>query len=206
MRSTVWFLVGALGLATGATSAVAQPVDGSGLSLPQFEGRIRLGMSVTAGPLDAAVGAESSRFSAASVLGDYYFTRSSTQAGDTSGFRATSGVFLGSRLGSWGGPDLAPPGGSAFAVETHRFSLSSASALLSSDAADSGTVPYVGLGYSGSSAKGGWGFSADLGLMALDPGGVARLGRNLGAGQSLEETLREMRLSPILQLGVSYSF
>ncbi|MEO8122938.1 MAG: hypothetical protein ABI633_02715 [Burkholderiales bacterium] len=203
MRSTVWFLVGALGLATGAT---AQPVDGSGLSLPQFQGRIRLGMSVTAGPLDAAVGAESSRLSAASVFGDYYFARSAPQAGEASGFRATSGVFLGSRLGSWGGPELSAPGGSAFAIETHRFSLLSASALQSPDVADSGAVPYVGLGYSGSSAKGGWGFSADLGLMALNPGSVVRFGRNLGAGQSLDETLRDMRLSPMLQLGVSYSF
>ncbi len=206
MRSTVWFLVGALGLATGATGARAQPVDGSGLSLPQFQGRIRLGVSVTAGPLDAAAGAESSRLSAASVFGDYYFARSAPRAGDASGFRATSGVFLGSRLGSWGGPDLSAPGSSAFAVEMHRFSLLSAAALQSPDTADGAAVPYVGLGYSGTSAKGGWGFSADMGMMALNPGGVVRFGRSLGAGQSLEETLRDMRLSPMLQLGVSYSF
>lgn len=203
MRSTVWFLAGALGL---ATAAWAQPVDGSGLAMPQFQGRIRLGMSVTAGPFGAAVGAQASRLSSASVLGDYYFARSTAQAGDTSGFRATSGVFLGSRLGSWGGPDLSVPGGNTFAVETHRFSLLSASALQSPDAADSGAVPYVGLGYSGSSTKGGWGFSADLGLMALNPGGVVRFGRSLSTGQSLDETLRDMRLSPMLQLGVSYSF
>ena len=42
--------------------------------------------------------------------------------------------------------------------------------------------------------------------MALNPGGVVRFGRNLGGGQTLEETLRDMRLSPMLQLGVSYSF
>lgn len=202
MRSAVWFLMGALGL---ACAAKAQPVDGSGLAPPQFQGRVRLGMSVSANPLDAAVGTESSRLSAARVLGDYYFSIAAPQAGDASGFRATSGVFLGSRLGTWGGPDLSLPGG-GFTVETHRFSLSSASTLQSPDGADGGAVPYVGLGYSGSSAKGGWSFSADLGLMALNPGGVVRFGRNLGGGQTLEETLRDMRLSPLLQLGVSYSF
>jgi len=55
-------------------------------------------------------------------------------------------------------------------------------------------------------AKGGWGFSADLGLLALNPASAVRFGRSLGAGQSLEDTLREMRLSPVLQLGASYSF
>lgn len=201
MRSTCWFVVGALGLATGA---IAQTVDGDGLSPPQLQGRIRLGMSVTAGPLDLAGEAQTSRLSAASVLGDYYFARSESPAGDASGFRVTSGMLLGSRLGSWGGPGVAVAGGGAFTVETHRFSLLSASALQSADAADGGTVPYLGLGYSGSSVKGGWGFSADVGMLALNPGSVVRFGHS--AGQSLEETLRDMRLSPMLQLGVSYSF
>lgn len=200
MRSTLWFLVGALGLATGA---MAQTIEGDGLSPPQFQGRIRLGMSVAAGPLDLAGGAPGSRLSAASVLGDYYFARSESPAGDASGFRVTSGMLLGSRLGSWGGPGVSASG-AAFTVETHRFSLLSASALQSPDAADSGTVPYLGLGYSDSSMKGGWGFSADVGMLALNPGSIVRFGN--GAGQSLEETLRNMRLSPMLQLGVSYSF
>lgn len=203
MRSTVLFLVGALGLTTAVT---AQPVDGSGLSMPEFQGRIRLGMSVVSDPHDAGAGAESSRLSAASVFGDYYFTRSQTSAGDSSGFRATSGMLLGSRIGSWGGPGISASGSSAFTVESHRFSLLNASALQSPDVGDNGAVPYVGLGYSGSSVKGGWGFSADLGLLALNAGGVARFGRSLSEGQSLDDTLREMRLSPMLQLGVSYSF
>lgn len=204
MRSTTWLMVGALSFATAAT---AQTVDADGLAIPQFQGRIRLGMSVAAGPLDAGIGAESGRLSAASVLGDYYFARSAPLAGEASGFRVTSGVLLGSRLGSWGGPALAVPGASAFIVEAHRFSLLSSPALQSPDAWDGGAVPYLGVGYSGSSVKSGWGFSADLGLMALHPGAAAGFGRGLGAGgPSLEETLRDIRLSPMLQLGVSYSF
>ena len=204
MRNTAWLMVGALSFATAAT---AQTVDADGLEMPQFQGRIRLGMSVSAGPLDPGVGADSSRLSAASVLGDYYFARSAPLAGEASGFRVTSGVFLGSRLGSWGGPALVVPGASAFIVEAYRFSLLSSPALQSPDASDGGAVPYLGIGYSGSSVKSGWGFSADLGLMALRPGAAIGFGRALGAGgPSLEETLRDIRLSPILQLGVSYSF
>ena len=39
-------------------------------------------------------------------------------------------------------------------------------------------------------------------LIAQSPGGVLRLGR----GQSLDDVVRELRLEPVLQLGVSYSF
>lgn len=202
MRSTAWIVIGALGL---VTAAVAQTIDGDGLSLPQFQTRVRLGISVPASALDAGLGTESSRLSSASVLGDYYFARSAAPDGQTSGFRATSGVLLGSRLGSWGGPAIAAPGASAFMVETQRFSLLTSPALQSPDGG--GAVPYFGFGYSGASVKGGWGFSADLGLMALHPGAAVGFGRGLGAGgPSLEETLRDIRLSPMLQLGVSYSF
>lgn len=202
MRNTVWLMAAALGFATAAT---AQPVDYSGLEMPQFQGRIRLGMSVPAGSPSLGIGAGSSRLAAASVLGDYYFARSAPLAGEVSGFRITSGVLLGSRLGSWGGPALAARGENAFMVETHRFSLSSSPALQSPDAWDGGAVPYLGVGYSGSSVKSGWGFSADLGLTAGHPGAVLGFGRG-AAGPSLEETLRDIRLSPMLQLGVSYSF
>jgi hypothetical protein len=65
-------------------------------------------------------------------------------------------------------------------------------------------VPYVGLGYSGLTGRGGWGFAADVGVMALH-GDSVRFGRLSGA-QSLDDLLRDLRLTPVLQLGVSYSF
>ncbi|MCB2021328.1 MAG: hypothetical protein M9915_17085 [Rhizobacter sp.] len=200
MRRLGCWLLGTLGL---ASAAWAQPVQGDGLSLPQLQGRVRLGMSATAAPLAPADGA--SRISGASLLGDYYFGRTELRDGDVAGFRATSGVFLGSRLGMWGGTGAQGLSSAAFSVETQTFGLASA-AVGSSYDADGGAVPYFGLGYSGSSAKGGWGFSADLGLLALNPASAVRFGRSLGSGQSLEDTLREMRLSPVLQLGASYSF
>jgi hypothetical protein len=66
-----------------------------------------------------------------------------------------------------------------------------------------GAVPYLGLGYTGLSARGGWGFSADLGLIGSARGQGLQFNR---AGPSLDEVLRDMRLTPVLQLGVSYSF
>ena len=70
----------------------------------------------------------------------------------------------------------------------------------------SGAVPYLGVGYTGLSGKAGWGFSADLGVMALNPGSAANLGRVFGNVQNLDDVLRDMRLSPLVQVGVSYSF
>lgn len=66
------------------------------------------------------------------------------------------------------------------------------------------TWPYMGLGYSGQALKGGWGFSADLGL-ALNAGGT-RLGRAVFGAESLDTAVRELRLSPVMQVGVRYAF
>lgn len=76
------------------------------------------------------------------------------------------------------------------------------------------SVPYVGVGYSGAvstepalrSAEGGWRFSADLGVMALSTSNSVRLDRVIGGQQSLDDVLREARLTPLLQLGVTYRF
>jgi hypothetical protein len=70
-------------------------------------------------------------------------------------------------------------------------------------------TPYVGLGYStgGVSANrwGGWGVSADIGLQASQ-GSEWPLGRALESPAGMGDLLRELRLTPVLQLGVSYAF
>lgn len=70
-------------------------------------------------------------------------------------------------------------------------------------------TPYVGLGYStgGVNANhwGGWGVSADIGLLA-GRGSDLSLGRALDNPSSVGELIRELRLTPMLQLGVSYAF
>ena len=140
------------------------------------------------------------------------------------GFRATSGLLVGPRnagyasvnaagsaaglaAGSVAGSVASSVAGSVLAARKISIDLRSGYALTSDQAAsEASTVPYLGLGYTGGSVKGGWGFSADVGVMALNPSSAVKLGRVLGGGQSLDDTLREMRVSPVLQLGVSYSF
>ena len=144
------------------------------------------------------------RLESLSLLGDYYFSRALPGSGGLAGFRATSGLIFGAptnRVLSGVGP------GNSLMLRAPGSGLSpSASALGGIDAAPAAsTVPYLGLGYTSGSYKAGWGFSADVGLVARSPGAV-KLGRMFGGNQPLEDMLREMRLSPLFNVGVSYSF
>ena len=68
-------------------------------------------------------------------------------------------------------------------------------------------LPYVGLGYSRAAGAAGWGLTADVGLVALGAANAWRAGRAvLGGPQNLDDAVRSLRLSPVLQLGVRYSF
>jgi hypothetical protein len=198
--------------ALGGAAVDARALEGAGLVpsskesvWPRWQGRLSL---ATAAPLLRAdpmnADGNGPRLAGASVLGDYYFTRSLPRLGDSGGFRATSGMLLGARTSSMlsTAPGL---GGRPFTVD--RRSVGGLQLAGAPDApTDSGSaVPYVGLGYTGLASRGGWGFSADLGVMALNPGSV-KLGRVFGGGQNLDDALRELRLSPLVQVGVSYSF
>ena len=209
MRSAHWMMAAVVAF----SAANVWAVQGDGLmpskdSLwPRWQGRLSFG---TVSPLyrGDTMNRDSSglTLSGATLLGDYYFTRSLRRLGDSGGFRATSGIFLGARstslLSTNPGTGV---GGRAFSID--RRTVGGLSLANSGDnASDSGAVPYVGLGYTGLPSKGGWGFSADLGVMALSPGSAVKLGRVFSGTQSLDDTLRDMRLSPLLQLGVSYSF
>lgn len=68
-------------------------------------------------------------------------------------------------------------------------------------------APYVGLGYVGLAAKGGWGLKADVGIVAESTGSL-RSGRAAfgNAGATWDGALRDLRFTPLLQLGVSYAF
>jgi hypothetical protein len=177
-------------------------VPRSDMQWPRWQGRLSVGTPaglradwLRTEPANVAV-------SGASLLGDFYFMRSLRSSGDGGGFRATSGLFMGSRSSSL---LSSTPTLRSFNIE--RRNLGSLGSSGSQDnAADTGAVPYLGVGYTGLSSKGGWGFSADVGLMALSPGSAVKLGRVFSGNQSLDDALREMRLSPIVQVGVSYSF
>ena len=66
------------------------------------------------------------------------------------------------------------------------------------------TVPYLGLGYNDRPLRSGWGFTADVGVMALRPSGGLRLDR--GGVPTVDDVQRDLRLAPVLQLGASYAF
>ena len=141
------------------------------------------------------------------LLGDVYFGSSRVgRSASAAGFRATSGVLIGARSPLLGG--AAPTSTSGpFATDRRLFGASSSALAGSADASvDSSTVPYIGIGYSNLSPKSGWHFSADLGIVSQSPGNVVRFGRVFGGSQSLDDVVRDMRLAPVVQLGVSYSF
>lgn len=207
MRNSAWMLVGALALA--AVPAMAAELDdpppGSSQGLwAGWQGRLSLG---TASAPSWRPGADNlvPGFGSASLMGDYYFSRWLTGPQGFGGFRATSGVIFGRRslLGA-GRPGVAD--GSALSIGTHFVGGAAIMPFGSEAAADRATLPYFGFGYTALSLRYGWSFSADLGLVAQGAGGVARLGRGLSGNQSLDDAVRDMRMRPLFQLGVSYSF
>jgi hypothetical protein len=137
----------------------------------------------------------------ASLFGDYYMAR--PYFGQSGGLRLTSGVMMGPRGGLFG-PVQAQAGSSLFTVNSiARTSLTSLSSVDGNGDSVS-AWPYLGIGYSDSSLRSGLSFSADLGL-ALPGQNMLRAARSLGS-QPLDDTLRDLRLTPVLQLGMSYRF
>jgi hypothetical protein len=197
------FALGSL-LALALTSAAA--TDGRGLVVdpdrllwPSLQGRLQLS---TEPLLPTAVGSIESatlRPRSAALFGDYYVSR--PFFGNTGGVRLTSGLVTGPRGAVFGPGQAMAPGPFGFSAVS-RGPAGSTMADVNGEGTQ--TMPYVGVGYSGSSVSGGWGFSADLGI-AAENGGNQRLMRSL-MSQSLDDTLRELRLTPVLQLGVSYRF
>jgi hypothetical protein len=117
----------------------------------------------------------------------------------------TGGVLLGARALPWSSAALltAQPGTALVVGRTAPPGADEPG----SEAGDVPTsVPYLGVGYSDASTRGGWGFSADFGVLALAPKPAVRLGRVFSGQQSFDDLLRELRLTPSVQVGVSYSF
>jgi hypothetical protein len=136
-------------------------------------------------------------------MGDYYFASPWNDANLLGGFRASSGLIIGPRAGSSYVPSSGSFGGPISLVGR---SISAGQGMQSVDFGDAATTPYLGLGYTGLSVRAGWSFTADLGMVAQVPGAASRSGRVLGVGQSLDEALRDLRLTPMLQLGANYAF
>jgi hypothetical protein len=144
------------------------------------------------------------QLSAGQLLGDYYWSGlRPSGAGRSGGFRATSGLLLGPRSLALGTPTLASAPGLSLTLP-RGVRLTSAGAV---DAPPELwlAVPYLGVGYSGFSLRGGWGFTADVGVAGNTGGLRTRRDSALGA-QAADDLLRELRLTPVLQVGASYAF
>ncbi len=122
-----------------------------------------------------------------SVLGDFLFKSPATDTALATlrGFRATSGLMVGPRQF---GPAIAPAAG------------------FDSKNGDAVPMPYFGIGYTDLPDRSGWGFSADFGWMAMSPRSAVKFGSAIASPLSIDDLLRDLRLSPLIQLGVSYSF
>ena len=203
MRQTTLMMAAAVfGLAAAAPTQAQNGLQAptAATSWPQWQGRFALGLS----PQTLN---DSTRLRGSSLLGDYYFYRHpmTSLTSPLGGFRATSGLMLGGsstrRLLTGLGADLTS--GRAVGLSGGLLSLQP---LGWPNESDNNNASYLGLGYTLMSLRGGWGLSADIGLATTTRSNAA-LGSGLGLGRSsLEDNLRDLRLTPLLQLGLSYSF
>lgn len=196
------FAVAALAVAAGTVCplpALANQglVAASGEWLwPQLQARVTL-QTASLTPLALARMADPTAAVARGVqggalLGDFVFATPSF-----GNFRATSGVMLGNAAGA---PVLsaAPSARLAVTVLDNGANYGTSEALA--------TLPYLGLGYSSPALWRGLSLNADLGLVAGRPSGLAGVGRAIFGNQPMDSAVRDLRLAPVLQLGVRYSF
>lgn len=185
-------LAAAAALVVLTTLAPARAADGLQLGDTDAWPRWQARLGVVTAPSLTDDGAATRSLQGAQLLGDWYFTGPGFGAGRVGGgLRATSGLYAGPRGGLLGAAPM--PGGSAFTLGARRAPADAAG--------QTGTIAYLGLGYTGVALRGGWGFSADIGLMGHGPG--LRPARST---TGIDELLRDLRLTPVLQLGVSYAF
>jgi hypothetical protein len=199
MRSVFATLVCTIALGSAATGAGAQTglrpqADGkfSELSGEHWQARLNVLSTPLRPSLNGSVPPPAWR-----LFGDYYFG-SAMPGRAPQGFRATGGVFGGARSGGLQVSSLSP---------LSRPGVGLAVPLPEALGADAGpALPYVGIGYTGSAYGGSWRFTADLGLLASPSGPGLRAVRGPGGAQNLDDTVRDLRLQPTLQLGASYAF
>ena len=195
MRTAAWILAASLTSLPGVAAFAADGLSTHGLPVwSQWQGRFALGTLPSDWRADIAA-PEGVKLGGLSVMGDYYFLPKALPGTD-GGFRATGGLVHGARPTLWAGtPAIASPRGMGLDRQS-----------VVQDGTEPATLPYLGFGYTGLSLRGGWSFSADLGLLAYNPGPAVRFGRVFTGGQTFDELMRDLRIAPVLQLGVSYAF
>lgn len=188
-RRTMVALLALAALAAAAQDGLKPPAEPP---WPRWQARLeRLGAPA---PYQPAIDDAGGAVPGARLFGDYYLLGlPASLGGFAGGLRATTGLTVGARGLATG----MPPG-----VGGSGLAWRGSGGLAGADAA-SASLPYLGLGITGLSLRGGWGISADIGLAGYSSGLRPARATDLNAA---EEVLRELRLTPVLQLGVSYSF
>ncbi len=168
-------------------------------SWPRWQARF--GLTTTTSAIDPGTRWQ---LSAGQLLGDYYWSGlRPLGVGRSGGFRATSGLLLGPRSLALGTPALGSTQRPGLTLSQNARLLPGSGDGLTSEAWSA--LPYVAVGYSGIALRGGWGFTADLGLVGTTGGLRARRDGALGS-QGVDELLRELRLLPVLRFGAGYAF
>jgi hypothetical protein len=206
--------VAAMALACAAGTAAADSglrVDGAGGFWYGTQTRLSVhAVRADTTPLrlgyQASAGLSSIAPMAAALSGDYYFSKDLADATlPRTGFRASSVLLI--RQPGISLSDLAWSSRAASSFGTPHFvALPSLSPLIDPSADNASAMPYLGIGYSDISLKTGWGFWADIGLVVQSPANALGLGRVMTGTQGVEDLIRELRMAPMVQLGVSYSF
>ncbi len=136
----------------------------------------------------------------ARLLGDYYLTGPGFGGTQVSGgLRVTSGLAIGPSEGTAALPPSRLEGGLQWGPRESDSNLTDRYGVRVA-------LPYIGLGYTSLSARAGWGLSADVGLGGLRPGERVRFGAGNPTAAQFEGVLNDLRLAPVIQLGVSYAF
>lgn len=175
---------------------------GGDAAWPRWQGRLSLGSSAPMPRTGEAPETGPDHRPTLSLMGDYYLTRSGWGFTESGGFRATSGLVLGHGARTLLSLSAAPSRQGLSVQQHHR--LGGRAAHWPGTGRDAATSAYLGLGYTGIT-RSGWGFTADVGVLSHHPD-ADRLGRAAAGTQSLDDTLRALRLSPLVQMGVSYAF
>lgn len=188
-RRTMACVAALASLAATAQDGLRPPAD---TPWPRWQARFEL--LGTPLPQRAAMDDDAGATPGVRLFGDYYlFDLPSSVEGFAGGLRATTGLTVGARGLATG----MPPGiGGSGLAWRDRSGLDGGDAVATS-------LPYLGIGITGLSLRGGWGISADIGLAGYGSGLRPARSADLSAA---EEILRDLRLTPVLQLGVSYSF
>jgi len=189
----------ALIVAPGAHAADGLVAPAAETLWPRWQARIAV-QAASVSPLSVSAGllagsAVQHGVQGAALFGDYYFARPSF-----GGFRASGGLLS----GSIGGLPLVQTSTAGSQLGVSLSTLPHPAHAAGADSA--AALPYLGLGFSGTPWRNGPALSADLGLVAERPSAALGVGRAVFGNQAMDSALRELRLSPVLQLGVRYIF